>query len=170
MTLRMERRLLYIPVLHIDTNLINARQSLESVNQLEHWFATGVVLINMSGTAHQEAQAGRNPQRAAKANLRVLTIFDGLIFTLFEVHYPFRFPHAVGESGKRKWELDRRRRVASRYADHYELKAGLRAGSPRDRARSAPCRSVRSDARTKSRCERGTVRAVPRWGAGGSLR
>jgi hypothetical protein len=38
--------------------------------------------------------------------LRVLTVFDGLFSTLFEVHFPFQFPHAVGESGKRNWELD----------------------------------------------------------------
>jgi hypothetical protein len=37
--------------------------------------------------------------------LRVLTIFDVLIFTLFEVWFPFRFPHAVGENGKRNWEV-----------------------------------------------------------------
>jgi hypothetical protein len=40
------------------------------------------------------------------AELRVLMIFDGVIFTLFEVQFPFRFPHAVGESGKRNWERD----------------------------------------------------------------
>jgi hypothetical protein len=34
MTIRMERRLLYIPVLHIDTNLINARQKLAAVMAL----------------------------------------------------------------------------------------------------------------------------------------
>jgi hypothetical protein len=73
MTIQMERRLLYIPVLHIDTNLINARQKLEPVNELENWFAAGVILINMSGTAHQEAQADRNPQRAAKANRQIFT-------------------------------------------------------------------------------------------------
>jgi hypothetical protein len=30
----MERRFLYVPVLHIDTNLIHAMQKLEAVNQL----------------------------------------------------------------------------------------------------------------------------------------
>ena len=38
--------------------------------------------------------------------LRVLAIFEGLIVTLFEVQFPFRFPHVVGERGKRNWELD----------------------------------------------------------------
>jgi hypothetical protein len=37
MTRRMERRLLYISVLHIDANLINARQKLGAVNQLVKW-------------------------------------------------------------------------------------------------------------------------------------
>jgi hypothetical protein len=70
----MERRLLYIPVLHIDTNLINARQKLGAVNQLEKWFVDGVILINMSGTAHGEAQAGGNAQRSRKANQQLFTM------------------------------------------------------------------------------------------------
>ena len=37
MTIEMQRRALYIPVLHIDANLINARQKLSAVNQLEKW-------------------------------------------------------------------------------------------------------------------------------------
>jgi hypothetical protein len=69
----MERRLLYIPVLHIDTNLINARQKLVAVNQLEKWFEDGVILMNMSGTAQREAQAGNNPRRTAKANQQIYT-------------------------------------------------------------------------------------------------
>jgi hypothetical protein len=39
-------------------------------------------------------------------SMRVLTIFDVLISKLFEVRFPFRFPRAVGESGKRNWELE----------------------------------------------------------------
>jgi hypothetical protein len=50
--------------------------------------------------------------------LRALTIFDGAIFTVFEVRFPFQFPHAVGESGKRNWEPgDRRRGVGRSPAD-----------------------------------------------------
>jgi hypothetical protein len=74
MTIPMERRLLPIGVFHIDTNLINARQKLEAVNQLEKWFDDGVILINMSGTAHIEAQAGGNVARARKANRQIFTI------------------------------------------------------------------------------------------------
>jgi hypothetical protein len=54
--------------------------------------------------------------------LRVLTIFDGLIFTLFEVQFPFRFPHAVGENGKREWEPDVQRRVVGWSADNLEIR------------------------------------------------
>ena len=48
---------------------------------------------------------------SSNTSLRVLTIFEGLVFTLFEADFPFRFPHAVGENGKRKWELGGCRRV-----------------------------------------------------------
>ena len=58
MSIQMNRRLLYIPVLHIDTNLINARQKLPAVNQIEKWFENEVILINISGTARGEALAG----------------------------------------------------------------------------------------------------------------
>ena len=56
--------------------------------------------------------------------LRVLTIFDGLIFTLFEVRFPFRFPRAVGENGKRNWELDSRGGVLGQSADNREVRFG----------------------------------------------
>jgi hypothetical protein len=45
----------------------------------------------------------RQGPRDSFGELRALTIFEGLIFTLFEVHFPFRFPRAVGESGNRNW-------------------------------------------------------------------
>jgi hypothetical protein len=73
MSIQMNRRLLYIPVLHIDTNLINARQKLPAVNQLEKWFEDEVILINMSGTAYAEAKAGDNIQRTRKANQQIYT-------------------------------------------------------------------------------------------------
>jgi hypothetical protein len=38
--------------------------------------------------------------------VRVLTLFEVLFVTLFEADFPFRFPRAVVESGKRKWERD----------------------------------------------------------------
>jgi hypothetical protein len=88
---------------------------------------------------------GNLAERLTVANglaMRVLTIFDGLIFTLFEVRFPFRFPHAVGEDGKRNWEADIRCR-AGRCVEHREVRAGWRADSPRDRVRSDPRRSMR---------------------------
>jgi hypothetical protein len=69
----MQRRMLYIPILHIDTNLINSRQKLPAVNQLEKWFEDEVILINMSGTAHREAQADGDVLRTAKANQQIFT-------------------------------------------------------------------------------------------------
>lgn len=69
----MQRRMLHIPVLHIDTNLINSRQKLAAVNQLEKWLEDEVILINMSGTAHIEAQADGDDLRTAKANRQIFT-------------------------------------------------------------------------------------------------
>lgn len=74
--MKLERRRLYIPVLHIDTNLINARQKLAAVNRLEKWAADDVILINMSGVAHAEAQADGNAARARKANQQIYTATD----------------------------------------------------------------------------------------------
>jgi hypothetical protein len=74
MTISMKRRLLYIPVLHIDTNLINARQKLDAVNQLEKWNKEGIVLINMSSIAHGEAKAGGDEQRSRKADQQIFTM------------------------------------------------------------------------------------------------
>lgn len=74
MNIQMKRRLLYIPVLHIDTNLINARQKLETVNQLEKWCGDEVILINMSSTAHGEARTDGNVMRTQKANQNIFTM------------------------------------------------------------------------------------------------
>lgn len=65
-------RMLHI-ILHIDTNLINSRRQLDLVNQLERWFEDGVILINMSSTAHIEAQAGNDHRRTRKANQQIFT-------------------------------------------------------------------------------------------------
>jgi hypothetical protein len=76
--MEMKRRLLYIPVFHIDANLINARQRLPAVNQLEKWFSDGVILIDMSGTARTEAKAGNDGQRDRKANRQIYTMTPAL--------------------------------------------------------------------------------------------
>lgn len=75
----MERRMLYTPVFHLDTNLINARQVNEAVNQLEKWRTDGVICIAMAGVAHAEAQAGKGIgalARQRKAAVHLYTISD----------------------------------------------------------------------------------------------
>lgn len=56
--------------------------------------------------------------------LRGLTIFDVLISMLFEVRFPFRFPHAVGESGKRNWEVSWRGGVVEQFAESRGIRFG----------------------------------------------
>lgn len=73
MAITQMRRPLGTPVFHIDTNLLNARQKLGEVNQLEKWAEDGVILINMSSTAYEEAQVGNNPQRIKKAKQNIFT-------------------------------------------------------------------------------------------------
>jgi len=62
----MPKRRVYVRI-HIDTNRINARQSLVEMNQLERWRDDEVIELFMSEVAHNEARAGDNPQRARKA-------------------------------------------------------------------------------------------------------
>jgi hypothetical protein len=38
----------------------------------------------------------------AATNLRVLTIFKVPVVAVFDADFPFRFPHAARDSGKRK--------------------------------------------------------------------
>jgi hypothetical protein len=66
----------FIPLLHIDTNRINARGKLAAMNQIERWKEDGVVLINMSGVSFKEAQAGNNPTRSQKAYQQIFTLTD----------------------------------------------------------------------------------------------
>jgi hypothetical protein len=73
LTISMLRRMLYIPILHIDANLINARGQIAQVNQLERWFEDGVILINISSSAHIEAQAGNDHRRTRKATQQIFT-------------------------------------------------------------------------------------------------
>ena len=74
MAIEMQRRALYIPVLQIDANLINARQKLPSVTQLEKWADDGIICINMSSTARNEARAGYNSNRTRKADEQIHTL------------------------------------------------------------------------------------------------
>jgi len=52
---------------HIDANRINARQNLEAMNKLEKWAEDGVIDIEISQVAMNEASAGGSPQRAHEA-------------------------------------------------------------------------------------------------------
>lgn len=75
----MQRRMLYTPVFHLDANLINARQKLEAVNQLEKWRDDDVICLVMAGAAHAEAQAGAGGNakaRTRKAASHIFTIND----------------------------------------------------------------------------------------------
>jgi hypothetical protein len=72
-SINMQRRRLYIPILHIDANLINARGQITPVNQLERWFEDGVILINMPSTVQIESQAGNDHRRTRKANQQIFT-------------------------------------------------------------------------------------------------
>ena len=70
--MKMRRRGLYI-LFHIDANLINARQKLSAVNQLERWFENEVIMINISDTARLESMAGNYTTRIRKANQQIYT-------------------------------------------------------------------------------------------------
>ncbi|QWC99961.1 hypothetical protein G6728_07205 [Polynucleobacter paneuropaeus] len=72
------RRQLYIPPFQIDTNLLNAKQKLPEVNQLEKWANDEVILINMSSTARNESLAGNNQLRVQKANTHIFTVSESI--------------------------------------------------------------------------------------------
>ncbi len=72
-------RLLGGPMFHLDANLINARQNLDAVNRMERWRDDGVILLVMSGVAHQESQSGSGGNveaRKRKAASHIYTIKD----------------------------------------------------------------------------------------------
>jgi hypothetical protein len=69
----MQRRALHIGPLHIDANLINARQKLPTINQLEKWAKDGIICIDISSTARKEARAGSNSNRTRKADEQIYT-------------------------------------------------------------------------------------------------
>lgn len=55
-------------IFHLDTNRLNARSGLPSINQLEQWAHDGVIILEMSEAAHREARAGNNTERTRKAD------------------------------------------------------------------------------------------------------
>ena len=72
----MERRELYTPIFHIDTNMINARGKLPAMNQLEKWAEQQLILIDMSNTSFTEAQESNNLSRTKKALSQIFTLTD----------------------------------------------------------------------------------------------
>ncbi|HYE36735.1 hypothetical protein [Methylocaldum sp.] len=74
--IEMQRRMLYTPIFHIDTNLINARGSIPAMNQIEKWAADEIILVNMSGVSFKEALAGNNPIRTKKTFAQLFTLTD----------------------------------------------------------------------------------------------
>ena len=74
--IEMLHRMLCTPIFHIDTNLINARGKLETMNQMEKWAEDEVILVHMSGVSFKEAQAGGNVARTRKALTHIFTLTD----------------------------------------------------------------------------------------------
>lgn len=62
----MEQRFIGL-MFHLDTNRINAKQKLEHMNRLEQWAADDVIMLDMAEVTLNEASAGGNTQRQAKA-------------------------------------------------------------------------------------------------------
>ena len=74
--MEMAKRMLYTPVFHIDTNMINAYGKLPAMSQLEKWAKGEVILINMSNVSFNEAQQGNNAKRTKKALSQIFTLVD----------------------------------------------------------------------------------------------
>lgn len=72
----MDRRMLYTPIFHIDTNMINAYGKLPAMSQLEKWAENEIILINMSNVSFSEAQQGNNAKRTKKALAQIFTLVD----------------------------------------------------------------------------------------------
>ncbi len=66
MTIEMPSRYIYKRY-HIDANRINARQKNDAMNRLEAWAQNGVIDIEMSEIAMDEASSGNSPVRRQKA-------------------------------------------------------------------------------------------------------
>jgi len=100
----MERRMLYTPVFHIDTNMINARSKLPAMNQLEKWAEDGIILINMSNTSFSEAQEGNNISRIKKALSQIFTLTDQNIKesdAIFQTVAAALFPDGITDNNQR---------------------------------------------------------------------
>lgn len=73
--IKMQRRMLYT-VFHIDTNVINGRGKLASMNRIEKWAADEVIQVNMSGVSFKEALVGNDRARTKKTLAQIFTLTD----------------------------------------------------------------------------------------------
>lgn len=100
----MDRRMLYTPIFHIDTNMINAYGKLPAMSQLEKWAEEEVILINMSNVSFSEAQQGNNAKRTKKALAQIFTLVDE---SINEVNPTYKmvagalFPDAVKDENQK---------------------------------------------------------------------
>ena len=69
-------KILYIPIFHIDTNLINTNSKNDEMNKLEQWDKDGVIQIIMSGVSYNEAKATNYVPRINKTNQHIYTLTD----------------------------------------------------------------------------------------------
>ena len=102
--IEMPPRMLYTPIFHIDTNLINSRSKLHTMNQMEKWADDGVILVHMSGVSFKEAQAGRNAVRTEKALSYIFTMTDEIISSndpMFRRIEAALFPSGAKSDGER---------------------------------------------------------------------
>ena len=53
---------------HLDSNRINSKQGLVNINRMEKWKEDGVILMELSVTAHRECATTPKSRRAQKAN------------------------------------------------------------------------------------------------------
>ena len=60
----------------IDTNRINARQKLNSMNLLERWADNGVISIDLCEVALIEASAGKSKSRKQKAESHIYSFSE----------------------------------------------------------------------------------------------
>lgn len=100
----MQRRKLYTPIFHIDTNMINARCNLPAMNQLETWASNEIILINMSNTSFTETQAGNNSSRTKKALQHIFTLLDDTITesdAMFQKVTTALFPDGIKNNNQR---------------------------------------------------------------------
>lgn len=91
-----ERRLVTIGFL-VDTNCVNARQSLPAMNQLESWAANEIIELLTSKTAQNEMASGNNADRSRKAYSFIYTM--SAISTLQERVQLQRIEHALFPDG-----------------------------------------------------------------------